>query len=55
MPIKQGKDVKGYYYRWGNHGKKYYFRRGDERSKLQSYIRAWKQSEAAHANGYMGK
>lgn len=46
MPIYKGKDSKGSYYQWGQHGKKY--RGRGARSK------AARQGRAAYANGYRG-
>lgn len=30
MPIFRGNDTKGYFYQWGNHGKRYYYNLGSE-------------------------
>ena len=53
MPVRQGKDKKGKFYRWGGRGKKYYFssRSG---SRERAKRKASKQGQAAHAHGYTG-
>ena len=50
MPVQQGKDRKGKFYRWGGHGKKYYF--SSERTRKGAKTKAGKQGQAAHAHGY---
>jgi len=50
MPVQQGKDRKGKFYRWGGHGKKYYF--SSERTRKGAKLKAGKQGQAAHARGY---
>lgn len=47
MPVHKGRDSKGIYYQWGNHGKKY---RGKDAKE-----KAARQGRAAHAHGYRGK
>ena len=47
MPVHSGKDSKGKYYQWGNHGKKY---RGKG-----AKAKAAAQGRAAYASGYKGK
>lgn len=32
MPVLSGRDEKGYYYKYGENGKKYYYRSGDKKS-----------------------
>ena len=44
MPIRKGKDARGAYYAWGQHGKKYYGRGAKSR--------AGKQARAIYASGY---
>jgi hypothetical protein len=61
MPIHSGfipvdvNGVGGYFYQWGNHGKKYFYDPNDSTSENDAYILAAKQSAAAHASGYKGK
>jgi len=50
MPVRQGKDKKGKFYRWGGHGKKYYF--SSERTRNRAKQQAGKQGQAAYARGY---
>ena len=52
MPINRGRDTHGCYYRWGQHGKKYYYQSGDKVSREGAISLAVKQGRAAHANGY---
>jgi hypothetical protein len=52
MPIKEGKDAKGCYYMWGNHGKKYYYDPYSMSSKISAKSKAQRQASAAYANGY---
>jgi hypothetical protein len=33
MPVKNGNDSKGPFYRWGDSGKKYYYATNNEKSK----------------------
>ena len=55
MPTKCGqKDSKGYFCRWGNHGKKYYYNPNDKASRERARKKADKQGAAAHASGYRG-
>lgn len=44
MPITLGQDLKGYFYQYGTHGKKYYF--FTERGKQIAYTKAKKQGIA---------
>ena len=55
MPVKQGKDSKGPYFRWGSSGAKYYFTAGNPDSRKKARDKASKQGKAAHASGYGGK
>jgi hypothetical protein len=50
MPIYNQKDSKGYYYRYGNSGKKYYYNPLSSRSKKIAYAKSLKQTQAIHAN-----
>lgn len=45
MPVRRGKDSKGYYYRWGNQ-KKYYYKKGSKRSATIAKNKATKQGVA---------
>jgi len=55
MPTRCGlKDSKGYFCRWGSHGKKYYYKKGDKASMERARKKADKQGAAAHASGYQG-
>jgi len=54
MPVRTGKDINGHYYRWGKHGKKYYFDIKDKKSRQRARQKAIKQGQAAHASGYKG-
>lgn len=49
MPVQQGKDREGRYYRWGNRGKKYYFS-SSSASNLRAYRLALRQGMAIHAS-----
>lgn len=55
MPIHAGYDQNGWYYQWGDHGKKYYYQHGDDVSKYQAYQSSLKQAQAAYAHGYRKK
>ena len=55
MPIHLDKDNEGFYYQWGESGKKYYFKMGKEGSKTEAYNKAKKQQKAIYASGYKGK
>jgi hypothetical protein len=53
MPIFQGLDSNGYFYRYGETGKKYYFDSSDPVSENDAYTHAVKQAQAIHARrGY---
>ena len=52
MPVKRGSDKLGSYYRWGLHGKKYYYKVGNNRSRLLAKARSVLQGRAAHSAGY---
>lgn len=51
----QGRDTQGPYYRWGDHGKKYYYKSGDKISREISREKAKKQGIAIHASGWKGR
>lgn len=44
MPIHLRADSKGYYYQYGNHGKKYYFK--SEKGRESAYRKAHRQAIA---------
>ena len=48
MTVKLYKSVKGPYYRWGLHGKKYYFYSLEQQKNAME--KALKQGQAIHAN-----
>ena len=54
MPIHRGKDIGGYYFQWGEHGKKYYYRTTDRYDRLSAYKKAVKQMRAIYKSGYRG-
>ena len=55
MPVHRRRDTKGPYYQWGNHGKKYYYRSNNVRSRENAKSKANLQGRAAHASGWRGK
>lgn len=46
MPLINGKDSTGSYYKWGNTGKKYYYKTGSKRSRELAKKKAMKQARA---------
>ena len=52
MPVKEGRDDAGAFFRWGESGKKYYFDEADEASKEAAEKSALKQGRAAYARGF---
>ena len=52
MPVKQGKDAEGSFFRYGKSGKKYYFDPDSEQSKKLAMKKAKKQETAIYASGY---
>lgn len=54
MPVHTGRDKKGKYYRWGNHGKKYYCNPSKKGSCDRAKKQAEKQGRAAYVHGYKG-
>jgi hypothetical protein len=54
MPVHDGEDDSGPYYQWGNHGKKYYYKKNSAVSENNARKKAGEQGRAAHANGYRG-
>lgn len=55
MPVQCNKDKVGPFCRWGQHGKKYYYIKGNSRSKQISISKAKKQGIAIHASGWVKK
>jgi hypothetical protein len=53
MPVEKGKDTNGYFYRWGKHGKKYYFKKDSKSSKTLAYNKASLQGRAIKAHQSM--
>lgn len=53
MPVRYQLDMKGHYYQWGDHGKRYYFDPRNEASRKLAKSKAIAQMQAAHLNGYM--
>ena len=51
MPVREGKDSKGNYFRWG-HEKKYYFKKGNKISEGLAHAKAERQGRAIRASGY---
>jgi len=47
--------AEGYYYQWGEHGKKYFFDPKDPQSETEAKSSATRQGRAAHAHGYREK
>jgi hypothetical protein len=54
MPIHIDHDKKGNYVRWGNSGKKYYFK-NTERSFTIALNKCKKQMKAIYSSGYEGQ
>ncbi len=55
MPIHLEKDNSGWFYQWGNSGKKYRFRLGNSKSKAEAKSKAGRQARAIYASGYKNK
>jgi len=51
MPTHTKKDSKGCYAQWGGQ-KKYYYKCGDTKAKVEAIRKANRQGQAAHAAGY---
>ena len=49
MPVRRGQDKDGPFYQWGRSGKRYRYRRGDDRSRDRARARAVLQGRAAQA------
>ena len=54
MPVHRGRDSIGAFYQWGRQ-KKYYYRAGNERSRLLALKKAEKQARAIYSSGYRPK
>ena len=55
MPIHMSKDSKGYFYKWGKHGTKYYFNPNSEESMDFAYRKTLRQIAAIFYSGYKSK
>ncbi len=55
MPTRMHHTAEGWYYQWGDHGKKYFFNPDDPDAKKQAKEKADRQGRAAYASGYRGK
>lgn len=49
MPVIRGKDKRGYYYRYGDNGKRYYYRKGHPSSRTRAKNKAKRQGYAIKA------
>ena len=45
MPLVKGKDKEGHFYRWGRHGKRYYYQVGNKLSEMEASWRALRQGK----------
>jgi len=52
MPVRIDKDINGYFVRWGNSGKKYYFDNNNIKDYKKAYNKAIAQSRAIYSSGY---
>ncbi len=50
MPVQEGKDDQGYYFQWGDSGKKYYYKKNSKRSKEIARAKAARQGRAIKAS-----
>ena len=50
MPVQSGRDSHGPFYRWGEHGKKYYYIANNIRSRTLAKDKAAKQGRAIKAS-----
>ena len=55
MPVAMHHTSEGWYYQWGEHGKKYFFDPADPESENEAKRKAGLQGRAAHAHGYRWK
>lgn len=51
MPVHRGYDSIGYYYQWGNSGKRYYYIHGNVKSENAARNKSNKQARAIYASG----
>ena len=52
MPIKQGKDKEGSFFKWGQSGKKYHFDKNDPQSRERARKKTEAQQKAIYGSGY---
>ncbi len=52
MPVHKSKDSNGHFYRWGEHGHKYYFDANYALDMLNAYLKAAKQGRAIKVSQY---
>jgi len=52
MPVHRGYDTIGYYYQWGNRGKRYYYNPKSLRSENTARNKSYEQARAIYASGY---
>jgi len=52
MPVHRGHNAIGYYYQWGNTGKRYYYTPGNVRSENDARNKSNQQARAIYAHGY---
>ena len=52
MPVHASMDDKGCYAQWGNSGKKYYYKCGDEKAKNEAKRKANVQGYAVEKSGW---
>jgi hypothetical protein len=52
MPVHRKKNINGPYYQWGNHGKKYYYKINNEKSRKLAKDKAKLQGRAIKAREY---
>jgi hypothetical protein len=55
MPVKLHHTSEGWYYQWGEHGKKYFFDPDKPEEKTMAQNNVVRQGRAAFAHGYHGK
>jgi hypothetical protein len=46
MPVQRGRDINGGFYRWGNHGAKYYYISRSKKSRQAAFEKAALQGRA---------
>lgn len=52
MPVNRRKNINGSYYQWGTHGKKYYYKENNEKSRKLAQSKAKLQGRAIKAREY---